>query len=46
MMSEPYIPGLAAGVRWNDPDLAISWPIPDPHVSLRDAELPLLAELE
>jgi dTDP-4-dehydrorhamnose 3,5-epimerase len=46
MMSEPYVPGLAAGVRWNDPDLAISWPIPDPHVSLRDAELPLLAELE
>lgn len=46
MMSESYVPGLAAGVRWNDPDLAIPWPIADPHVSVRDAGLPLLAELE
>lgn len=45
MMSEPYVPGLAAGVRWNDPDLGIVWPLPDPHVSERDAGLPLLAEL-
>ena len=46
MMSEPYISGLAAGVRWNDSDLAIAWPIPDPYVSTRDAELPLMSELE
>lgn len=45
MMSEPYVPELSAGVRWNDPDLAIAWAIPDPYVSARDAELPLLAEL-
>jgi dTDP-4-dehydrorhamnose 3,5-epimerase len=45
MMSEPYVPELAAGVRWNDPDLAITWAIPDPHVSQRDTELPLLSEL-
>lgn len=45
MMSESYIPGLAGGVRWNDPDLAVAWPIPDPHVSQRDTELPLLSEL-
>jgi dTDP-4-dehydrorhamnose 3,5-epimerase len=46
MMSASYVPGLAAGVRWNDPDLAIEWPIADPHVSQRDAELPLLAQLQ
>ena len=46
MMSESYVPELAAGVRWNDPDLAIEWPIADPHVSQRDAELPLLSELQ
>ena len=46
MMSECYVPGLAAGVRWNDPDLAIKWPIADPHLSERDTELPLLADLE
>lgn len=45
MMSESYAPALAAGVRWNDPDLAIEWPISNPLVSARDAELPLLAEL-
>lgn len=45
MMSESYDPALAAGVRWNDPDLDIAWPIPDPLVSARDAELPLMAEL-
>lgn len=45
MMSESYVPGLAAGVRWNDPDLGIAWPLADPLVSPRDAELPLLADL-
>ena len=45
MMSESYVAGLAAGVRWNDPDLCIEWPIAGPLVSQRDAELPLLAEL-
>jgi dTDP-4-dehydrorhamnose 3,5-epimerase len=45
MMSEAYVPGLAAGVHWNDPDLGIPWPLPNPLVSQRDAELPLLAEL-
>lgn len=45
MMSEPYVAGLAAGVRWNDPDLGIPWPLADPFVSERDAELPLLADL-
>jgi len=45
MMSESYVPELAAGVRWSDPDLAIEWPIADPYVSQRDAELPLLADL-
>jgi dTDP-4-dehydrorhamnose 3,5-epimerase len=45
MMSESYVPGLAGGVRWNDPDLSVVWPIAEPYVSARDAELPLLAEL-
>ena len=32
------------GVRWNDPELGISWPIRDPVVSERDRTLPTLAE--
>jgi dTDP-4-dehydrorhamnose 3,5-epimerase len=33
------------GFRWNDPDVAIRWPIRDPLLSERDAALPTLAEL-
>jgi dTDP-4-dehydrorhamnose 3,5-epimerase len=29
------------GIRWNDPALRIEWPIKDPKVSPRDADLPL-----
>lgn len=36
-MSEVYKPDLARGVRWNDPVLGISWPLPDPILSSRDA---------
>ena len=31
------------GVRWNDPALAIPWPIADPILSERDRALPCLA---
>lgn len=35
-----YVPSAARGVRWNDPGLAITWPILDPIMSERDATLP------
>jgi len=41
-----YDPALDAGVRWDDPALAIPWPLPDPVVSERDRALPLLADAE
>lgn len=40
MMTEPYRDGMARGLRWDDPALAIDWPIMDPMVSARDAALP------
>lgn len=44
-MADPYFPNAAAGIAWNDPDLAIDWPI-EPHViSDRDRALPSLADL-
>jgi len=43
-MSQAYRAELARGVRYDDPDLAISWPIPAPIVSARDRALPGLAE--
>jgi dTDP-4-dehydrorhamnose 3,5-epimerase len=41
-MSEFYEPELARGVRWNDPTLSISWPVPNSILSDRDRSLPPL----
>lgn len=42
MISAPYAPGYERGVRWNDPALAIRWPIEPAILSARDAGFPLL----
>jgi dTDP-4-dehydrorhamnose 3,5-epimerase len=39
-MSEFYVPGLAAGVRWNDAAFDIAWPLDPLVVSARDLEYP------
>jgi dTDP-4-dehydrorhamnose 3,5-epimerase len=39
-MSEFYRPESAAGVRWDDPSLAIAWPVAQPIVSDRDRSYP------
>jgi len=44
-MSSFFVPELSGGVRWNDPDIEIKWPLDNPLVSVRDAGLPLLNEL-
>ena len=38
-------PEDGAGVRWDDPTLAIPWGVERPIVSAKDAALPLLADL-
>jgi dTDP-4-dehydrorhamnose 3,5-epimerase len=43
--SAEYAPELEGGVRWNDPALAIPWPIAGPILSRRDEQWPNLAEL-
>ena len=42
MISVPHAPGSARGVRWNDPAIAIDWPLQPEHMSDRDAAYPLL----
>jgi dTDP-4-dehydrorhamnose 3,5-epimerase len=44
-MSEFYDPALARGIRWDDPDAGIRWPLLDPELSQRDRRLPLLAQV-
>jgi dTDP-4-dehydrorhamnose 3,5-epimerase len=41
-----YDPEDEIGIRWDDPELAIDWPIADPLLSPKDAAAPTLAELE
>jgi dTDP-4-dehydrorhamnose 3,5-epimerase len=45
-MSEFYFPELARGIRWNDPRVGIQWPLPNPILSDRDRNLPLLDDVK
>ena len=40
-ISEFYAPELGSGIRWNDPGLAIAWPIEPAMISEKDRALPL-----
>lgn len=39
-ITSPYVPEARGGVRWNDPKLAIRWPLPPSVVSDADGLLP------
>jgi dTDP-4-dehydrorhamnose 3,5-epimerase len=45
-VTEEYAPGLDRGIIWNDPDIGIDWPISDPILSPKDAQLPSLREAD
>jgi dTDP-4-dehydrorhamnose 3,5-epimerase len=44
-LSSYYDPDLESGIAWDDPEVAINWPISDPIVSDRDRKAPRLAEV-
>ena len=44
-MSAEYVPDLARGLRHDDPQIGIRWPLPVAQISARDASLPLWREL-
>jgi dTDP-4-dehydrorhamnose 3,5-epimerase len=44
LVSEFYTPGAECGLRYDDPMLAIDWPLAVSDISAKDAAWPLLAE--
>ena len=43
-VTREYDPHADSGIRWDDPEIGISWPISDPILSPKDRSLPTLAE--
>jgi dTDP-4-dehydrorhamnose 3,5-epimerase len=41
-----YSPEHENGIVWNDPDIAIPWPVKDPILSNRDSQFPFLRQIE
>lgn len=45
-MTTEFRPESARGVRWNDEQLGVEWPLDDPVVSDNDKKLPLVKDLD
>lgn len=45
-VTSEYAPRLDRGIRWNDPEIGVEWPVADPALSEKDRALPLLSEAE
>jgi dTDP-4-dehydrorhamnose 3,5-epimerase len=41
-----YAPQHDAGIRWNDPDIGVAWPVANPVISDKDGRLPFLKNIE
>jgi dTDP-4-dehydrorhamnose 3,5-epimerase len=44
-VSSYYDPELETGVAWDDPEIAVDWPVSEPVLSERDRRAPSLADL-
>jgi dTDP-4-dehydrorhamnose 3,5-epimerase len=46
-VTAPYAPACDRAIRWNDPAIAVDWPLGgmEPVLSAKDAEAPLLADI-
>ena len=40
-----YAPEADGGIRWDDPDLGVSWPVTRPILSAKDGKLPFLKQI-
>ncbi|HEY1285179.1 MAG TPA: dTDP-4-dehydrorhamnose 3,5-epimerase [Solirubrobacterales bacterium] len=44
-LSSLYDPATESGVAWDDPEIGVEWPVPEPLLSDRDRSAPPLADL-
>ena len=45
-VSSYYDPTLELGIAWDDPEIAVDWPVREPVLSERDRSAPQLTEVE
>jgi len=45
LCTESYDPECDAGLRWDDANLAIDWPVGNPKLSAKDAKAPFLCDI-
>ena len=45
LVSSLYDPETESGIRWNDPEIGVEWPVGEPLLSQRDIEAPTLGEV-
>lgn len=45
LVSSLYDPATEAGIRWDDPEVGVEWPVSEPLLSQRDVEAPTLKEI-
>ena len=45
LCTDVYVKEADAGVRWNDGDIGVDWPVSDPLLSAKDEKAPFLADI-
>lgn len=45
-VTSEYAPSAERGIRWNDPAIAVAWPVQEPVLSARDSQQPMLSDAE
>jgi len=43
-VSRPYDAKIECGIRWNDPEIGVEWPVPAPLLSPRDEQTESFAD--